>query len=609
MTHLRARIALASALCATALTSVSARGACDLDPSTSLRSSDTCFVRDLGASADAVASHQLRSAGDRIEIEIPITRYVGPVDSSGRLLDAPGLVAAGVVGANATLGYDFYWSPIATVPSEETPPICDQGVYFPYWEYAYCCTGNVSWCCYDDNGLLNIPCAISCGTVGPDPNGCPCRNVNPPDCGDPPAPVPDPACEDDSFDQLYLNGEPIGFVDRLLQPEGGHFRLVQSVPIGSLRFPELADPGKAPTPRINVLAIEPDGSNSGYPEGRCYETAADGGAVGIRTASPVVLVHGNGSDSGFWLRHGFAPVLIDAKLNVEGCSAPTCRRPIDLKTRPLEVNAETLETDISQILRMYGADSFHIVAHSKGGLDSRGMLPALSSTLQLVSMTTLGTPHDGSLLADLIQARRGEIVRASSFAYRGFPSFAPLLVELTPTDLGKPSLTTFSARDFARNVFTLPDADYYQVAGDADRNGTGTIDLATEIQALRVDAPKLDRLASVSPSLAIRSVDLVYRVLRNVASVSVDLVRDTTPGGKGALVAVISATAGPARPNDTLVTVASALGSGSISARSAGSSTYDGAAGRNHSNVADAGVAARVRDWILESERRRGDLR
>ena len=61
--------------------------------------------------------------------------------------------------------------------------------------------------------------------------------------------------------------------------------------------------------------------------------------------------------------------------------------------------------------------------------------------------------------------------------------------------------------------------------------------------------------------------------------------------------------------NDVLVTLPSGLGQGSIAARSTGTRIFQGASGRNHSDVADGGVAAAVIPWLLSAERARGDLR
>src|SRR5580692_5158273 len=51
------------------------------------------------------------------------------------------------------------------------------------------------------------------------------------------------------------------------------------------------------------------------------------------------------------------------------------------------------------------ASKTHIIAHSMGGLDSRWMIsPVNAARIQspVRSLTTIGTPHRGSLIADLV---------------------------------------------------------------------------------------------------------------------------------------------------------------------------------------------------------------
>ncbi len=47
-----------------------------------------------------------------------------------------------------------------------------------------------------------------------------------------------------------------------------------------------------------------------------------------------------------------------------------------------------------------GGESFHLIAHSMGGLDSRYMVSRLGLERRALSLTTLGTPHRGTAFAD-----------------------------------------------------------------------------------------------------------------------------------------------------------------------------------------------------------------
>ncbi len=65
----------------------------------------------------------------------------------------------------------------------------------------------------------------------------------------------------------------------------------------------------------------------------------------------------------------------------------------------VENNAEQLKMEVMQILSQTGADKVNIIAHSKGGLDSKYMIGELGMENRVASLTTLCTPHKGSPIA------------------------------------------------------------------------------------------------------------------------------------------------------------------------------------------------------------------
>lgn len=63
-------------------------------------------------------------------------------------------------------------------------------------------------------------------------------------------------------------------------------------------------------------------------------------------------------------------------------------------------NAKQLKEEILMILEKENVDKVNIIAHSKGGLDSRFMISKLKMDDKVASLTTLSTPHHGSKLAE-----------------------------------------------------------------------------------------------------------------------------------------------------------------------------------------------------------------
>jgi len=65
-------------------------------------------------------------------------------------------------------------------------------------------------------------------------------------------------------------------------------------------------------------------------------------------------------------------------------------------------NALQLRERVIEILHETGAEKLNIIAHSKGGIESRYMISKLGMADKVASLTTLATPHRGSYIADTL---------------------------------------------------------------------------------------------------------------------------------------------------------------------------------------------------------------
>jgi triacylglycerol lipase len=65
----------------------------------------------------------------------------------------------------------------------------------------------------------------------------------------------------------------------------------------------------------------------------------------------------------------------------------------------VEIRAEQLKTQVKSILQKTNAPKVHIISHSMGGLDARYMIAKLEMADKVASLTTIGTPHKGTSLA------------------------------------------------------------------------------------------------------------------------------------------------------------------------------------------------------------------
>ena len=114
------------------------------------------------------------------------------------------------------------------------------------------------------------------------------------------------------------------------------------------------------------------------------------------TKYPVVLVHGMvAKDFKYFRTFGRIRKLLNKNnvktyvTNQDGVGA-------------IETNAQQIRKEILNILRKENVDKVNIIAHSKGGVDSRYMIHELGMEDHVASLTTLSSPHHGSKLSSLL---------------------------------------------------------------------------------------------------------------------------------------------------------------------------------------------------------------
>src|SRR3954453_15019638 len=76
-----------------------------------------------------------------------------------------------------------------------------------------------------------------------------------------------------------------------------------------------------------------------------------------------------------------------------------------------------------QIAAAFPDEPVHLIGHSMGGLDSRMLLSDPAWSGRVLSLTTIGTPHLGSSIADFAQLKVGRVYRLLTVLgidHRGF---------------------------------------------------------------------------------------------------------------------------------------------------------------------------------------------
>lgn len=168
---------------------------------------------------------------------------------------------------------------------------------------------------------------------------------------------------------------------------------------------------------------------------------------------PILLVHGMGfRDSkhiGYWGR-------IPKNLEELGCKIYHGNQDAN---GTIESNGEVLANRVREIIAESGADKLNVIAHSKGGLDMRYAISSFGISEHIASLTTIGTPHNGSLTVDrLLKLPKPAVKFVSACA----DIWLKICGDKTP-DTYKVinAFTTASAADFNRNNPDSSDV-YYQ---------------------------------------------------------------------------------------------------------------------------------------------------
>lgn len=76
----------------------------------------------------------------------------------------------------------------------------------------------------------------------------------------------------------------------------------------------------------------------------------------------------------------------------------------------LRDRAAGLKNHVERVLAQSGAEKVHIIAHSMGGLDARLMIVDMGMENKVASLTTIGAPHHGTVLANRVLGFGGKLL-------------------------------------------------------------------------------------------------------------------------------------------------------------------------------------------------------
>ena len=133
--------------------------------------------------------------------------------------------------------------------------------------------------------------------------------------------------------------------------------------------------------------------------------AMPGEPVGPSTGLPVLLVHGYVSNRGMWVR--FRQRLCTAGIG------PIYSITLEPLFGSIDDMAAQLATRIEAICRETGRQQIAVVAHSMGGLVTRGYM-CHESNKRIAKFITLGSPHHGSHIVAIAMGECAKQMRTGS---------------------------------------------------------------------------------------------------------------------------------------------------------------------------------------------------
>lgn len=134
-------------------------------------------------------------------------------------------------------------------------------------------------------------------------------------------------------------------------------------------------------------------------------------------------------------------------------------------------SAEQINDRIKYIVEKTGCEKVNIIAHSKGGLDSRYAISVFGASKYVATLTTINTPHRGCLFVDnLLNVAPENMIGKIAHTYN---SSAIALGDTQPDFIAAVSdLTDNACKAFNEKVIDSPEV-YYQSVGSTLGRATG----------------------------------------------------------------------------------------------------------------------------------------
>jgi triacylglycerol lipase len=205
---------------------------------------------------------------------------------------------------------------------------------------------------------------------------------------------------------------------------------------------------------------------------------------------PVLLIHGYGCNSGYW--HPMSKALCKARILHYAIDLEPVLQDIDGYVPLIHQGVETLCAET-------GHDKIAIVAHSMGGLATRAYLRD-HGTGRVAKVVTLGTPHNGTGLANFGAGPNSQQMRWTGTAKAGTPSDWLRKLAASETDAVRALfVSVYSHHD---NIVSPQTSSYLAGATNIEFNGIGHVALGFHPAIQRCVVKEILSTPIQSPSVA-----------------------------------------------------------------------------------------------------------
>lgn len=198
---------------------------------------------------------------------------------------------------------------------------------------------------------------------------------------------------------------------------------------------------------------------------------------------------------------------------------------------PVAVSSREIADRILAIVRETGCEKVNVIAHSKGGLDTRAALQIPGIAEHVASLTTVNTPHRGCEFADYLLTKIPQTQQQAVAA--AYNAALKKLGDPSPDFLGAvTNLTASFCRQFNEETPDVPDVYYQSVGSRLSRASGGRFPLNfTHVLCQHFDGPNDGLVGERSFSWG---TDYQFLTVSGIRGIShgdmIDLNRENTPG-------------------------------------------------------------------------------